>query len=290
MSWTLLIWCAVVFVAGEWVRQQVIAPLPKQSVRNIPETPTSLAWLAGGARRVVDTWWTQLLAVGFMAIEGDAKNQKYRISLRADLSGLDEGCARAAQALAGRGPLTPSHILAASATAVKRSRQEVERAGWFEDAGEIATRSTWMRWWLASLILMSAGGWILLDWSGWLTVLVCIAGLARAMMTPRSPRLTPAGQERLMRARLEHQAQLRAPQRQDLGIALALGGAAVLMGTPWAVYASPGAARTDNSSSSCSGGCATAVGGWGSDGSSGCGGDGGSGCGGGGCGGGGCGG
>lgn len=149
-----------------------------------------------------------------------------------------------------------------------------------------------MRSYMGVALIGGVLGIFLLGWSVWLALGALATALIFAFTTTRPPRLTEHGKKMLGDLQTKHKHSTLAPNRSDMGMAVAIAGTVVLLGTPWQAYASPAQhpRGENNSSSSCSGGCATVAASWGGSDGSGCGSGDSGGCGGGGCGGGGCGG
>lgn len=271
---------------GLLLADRVSKPFEFRFVREVDPSLSVLAWLAGGGRRVAQVWWAQLSRNNLMMIDATGKTYSVAPCIPEDL----DPWLRAAMVQAGRSK-TPHEILLAWRTPLESLRGYMEQSGWIVPHEQYQARAhAIMLFVLLGTIAACAGAW-LAGW-GFVSALVFleIIGLALFAQSRIPDRLSPHAQAHLEKARdLNHHSTL-APQGDDVGVAVALGGAGVLLGTPFETHASPAAKK--EASSGCGGGCAAMVASWGSDtqggeGGSGCDSSGGgsSGCGGGGCGG-----
>jgi uncharacterized protein (TIGR04222 family) len=279
---------------GLLVRSKTMAPFESKSHRPLPDEPTYVAWLSGGAKRVAETWWTQLQQAGFLVSpkegirpKNKSKDIKIAIAARTDLSQLEPYTRRAAQTLSQYPSRTPVQILDAWKGTIEQVHKEIEQTGWVHYAHEIAGRAAVVRRYLGWALIGGLVGWFTLGWSLWLVGAGMLTALAFAFTTPRPPRLTEHGKRKLQAIQDQYKHAILAPSQTDLAMAVAIGGTVVLMGTPWEAYASPAQRGENHTSSSCSGGCGSMVSSWGGSDGNGCGSSDGGGCGSG-CGGGGC--
>lgn len=268
-----ILFLVAVIGIGRVVREAAISPMPIPRERPLEITPTSVAWLAGGARRLADTWWALLTQAGYLCPSADKKN--IRIQSSASIAHLDADTQRAARALARHIHRRPDQILLDWEEAIKQSRSIVEVSGGFHDTKEIKRRRHLMINYFVIAALGFLAGWLFLGWWLWVCGLSIFGVGIFVVMTPNQERLTAHGEAMLLEVQDVYRHAILAPQADTLGFAVALIGPAVLAGTPWSGLASPSKAKDSDSS----GGCGTVVSSWGCGSS-----DGGSGCGGGGCG------
>ena len=245
-----------------------------------------LAWMSGGARRAAQAWWSELSHAGLMVASADGKT--YSRAARIPPREMDPWMMQAL-AQVGQGK-TAHEVLLAWQKPLASLRGHMEHSGWVAPHADYdARKNALLLFGAAGLVLCGAGMW----WGGWgfaaILVFMETVGLFAWALSRIPERLSPAAQSHLAQVRRSHQHAVLAPQADQVGLAVALGGAGAIIGTPFESHASP-AARKENSASGCgSGGCSPVMVSWGSDSN---GGEGGSGCdsSGGGCGGGGCGG
>ncbi len=223
--------------------------------------PDQLAWLAGGRARFAEAVVARLLAAGALVLAGG----HFRIGNR------DSGRTPAEHGvLALRQPIDWSDI----AYTLKEYSQPLERR--MTDAGLLMSKAEQsnIRFWTLlpwlMLLVFGATKWVIGDMRerpvGYLGLLLILTAVAAAIRWFTIGRRTRAADEALALARSSKERIRRAPTTDEVGLAVALFGTAVLVGSGWADFHKLRNAGGDG-------------GGGGGDG------DGGSGCGGGGCGG-----
>lgn len=270
-----LLYIIAILGIGHSLRKEMMRPIPPPPIQNFDETPTHIAWLSGGARRVVDTWWTQLMHIGFL--QATTTPERIQINTSVSLLSLDTHAREAAQAIAMHSHMTPGQILVEWEGVLKKSRESAQVSGCFYRPQDIAQRKGWGISYFALSSFGYLAGFAFLGWPLWLFVIPCFGSLAFFLSTPNHPKLTPHGHNVFNELLSRYQHATRAPTDTSVVIAVALIGSVALIGTPWEALSSP----SKHSDANSSGGCGTVATSWGSGNSNGCG-D--SGCGGGGCG------
>lgn len=192
-----------------------------------------LAYLSGGPRGVVDSAAASLYEAG--AIDWDA--QRREIVQRKQDPPEDPLLRALLPHLAG-----PSTRLgsAEKSSAIERIREQLIRMGWWlsADASQRIARISALPWWLLSVLgLLKIGIGIARDKPVALLVLLVILSLVAALAFQFSrPGISAAGRRALAHFRGRHAVATRAPRAGQLGLAVALGGTAVLAATGFADY------------------------------------------------------
>jgi uncharacterized protein (TIGR04222 family) len=254
----------VVFVLGFQMRS-AIGPA---RLANHRLSALELAYLSGGARRVADAVLVSLMSGGGATIA--SSGYKITVTSQAPLAGLIDR----PPPLAVQPSMTRQQFQAAVKPFVERIQQRLQQLCYFPTRNQMASFRMEV---LPFVLLLLAFGTTKafigegrhhpIGFLAILLVLTAVAGIALA----RRPTRTRAGTEALKTYRANNLRASRAPLDHELLLAVALSGAVVLSGTPYAsVYA---ASQTMSSGSGCGGGSGCSGGGGG-------GGDGGGGCGG----------
>ena len=255
---------AIVFLLG-FVFRSMIGP-PAQATRQL--SALELAYLGGGARRLGDAVLLSLTSGNGATIA--AKDHKITVTNQAPLA-----------ALIGRPPalqvqpdMTRQQFQTAIKPLVERVQGRLQQLGYCPTDEQMTSFRTTV---LPFVVLLLAFGMIKAFVGaerhhpvGILVILLVFTTIAGIILATR-PTRTRAGKDVLQTYQASHARASRAPLDHELLLAVALSGAVVLSGTPYAsVYA---ASQTMSSGSGCGGGSGCSGGGGG-------GGDGGGGCGG----------
>lgn len=192
----------------------------------------SLAWLAGGPTRFADAVVARLVGAGALTI---ADKTEFRLSRAC---GPASGAEQRVLALP-----TPSRwrdlqpVLAEAAMPVER---RLVAAGLVMDGGTILQMRFWQT--LPYLLLIAFGS---IKWEvgtmrdrpvGYLTGLLVITAVLAVVRFAAINRRTRAGNRVLAVARSQQDRLRRAPTAGETGLAVALFGTVVLIGSPWAAY------------------------------------------------------
>lgn len=252
---------AIVVIAGIVIPARLLPEGRNQRVRD----PDQLAYLAGGRTRFADSIIARLLAGRALAMNG--KN-KLDILMRNGATAAENSVLALSQ------PLDWSRIERTLRPAADGLLERLQRAELMLTSGERANLRFWALLPYLTLLMFGATKWMIGDARdrpvGYLTVLLIVTAILALIRAFTIPKLTRAGQAALAEARAVSDRIRRAPLAAETGVAVALFGTAVLMGSDLDPFHKMRAAGGDSGSSG--------------------GGDGGSGGDGGGCGGGGCGG
>lgn len=190
--------------------------------------PDHLAWLAGGTERFAEAVAARLLAAGALVLAGGHFGIRDRDSGRTP---AERGV------LALRPPVDWSAI----ASTVKEHSGSLERR--MTEAGLLMSRAEQsnVRFWTLlpwlMLLVFGATKWAIGDMRerpvGYLSLLLILTVVAAAIRYFTLVRTTRAADEALERARQSSQRIQRAPTRDEVGLAVALFGTAVLAGSGW---------------------------------------------------------
>jgi uncharacterized protein (TIGR04222 family) len=192
-----------------------------------------LAYLRGGPRGVIDAAAASLHEDGFVAWD---ESSKQLVRCREDAPD-DLLLRNLLPNLCG----SPSRMtLAENAGALQQLRRQLELQGWWHTqpaARRIALWSALPFWAVAGLGGLKIGIGVLRDRPvALLVILVIVAVVAALGFHFSRPGATRAGREVLVAHKARHALALRAPRQGQLGLAVALGGTAVLTGTALAGY------------------------------------------------------
>jgi len=230
-----------------------------------------LAYLAGNATRCADAGIAQLLADEVVVWDGAAG----KLKIQGPTSRLEPPLDAIARCIAADG--SPDRVVKRCEVALQPVKKSLQARGLcLDDASAWRVRSLST---LPVLLVCGLGGAkIMVGISrakpvGFLIVLTIMMVIAALLFLLIKPTRTRAGDLALKDAKQKQARALRAPRKQEIGIAVALLGTAALSGTAYAGYHT---ARTPPSSDSSSGG-GTDSSGDGSGGGGGCGGCGGGG-------------
>ncbi len=208
-----------------------------------------IAYLAGGAERAFDVVTARHLTSGSLDYDG----RRDRLFVRANPADLPHADSRVLAAIAGS-PRRADQVAAAAPVFAATEMFLRERG-----LVTLPPRDIWQRTLPAWPLLPIAGLGIARLAHGMgvgrpvehlVALLFATAGLA-AYVVWRWPHRTTGGDEALERFRAVHARLMRAPQIEELTLAVALVGVGALAHTPWAAYAK---AATAAGASSCSGG------------------------------------
>lgn len=268
-----LVLAAVALVGGLACRALLLRQLPEGSQRGATAT-WEIAFLAGGAERVVDSAVAELHRLG--AIAWDERQRRF---VRGSAAPPQDAVLAAVHGhLLERAPDVGR---AARTSALAALRSALQRRGWWCDPAQAQRIALFSALPLASVSvfgLAKVAVGILRDRPVALLVLLCALTVVAAIVFAfNRPGITPAGKRALQQAREGNALALRAHRPEQVALAVALGGTAVLAGTALAAYHDfrqpPASSDSGTSSSSDS----SSSDGGSSDGGSGCGGCGGGG-------------
>jgi len=206
---------------------------PKEGWRRRLDDPDSLAVLAGGADRLAD------VAVARRYADGQASFNKRGVVF---YQHSDASAAERALARLGKGTSTWFQILSAMAPVARDLEQQLVARGLLLGADDARSRAFWSA--MPMLLVIGFGvvrcflGLARGEAFGFLAMLMLVAvGLALVMLLRRDRR-TRAGEEVLQAAKQRADRVRRAPTQNEVGMAVALFGVVVLLGTPFeAVHA-----------------------------------------------------
>jgi len=225
-----------------------------------------LAYLAGGARRVADAVLVSLMSGGSATIA--PAGYKITVTSQKPLAGLmDRPPPLAVQPL-----MTRAQFQTAVRPIVDRLRERLQQLGYYPTGAQMAAfRKEVLPFVLLLLAFGITKAYIGAGRNhpiGFLVILLFLTAVAGIALATR-PKRTRAGTEALKTCKADNARASRAPLDHELLLAVALSGAVVLSGTPYAsVYA---ASQTMNSGTGCGGGGGGGCGG-GGGGGGGCGG------------------
>ena len=256
-----LVLLATVVIAGVLIPAWQLPEGRRQKVND----PDQLAFLAGGRERFADSVVARLLAGRALVMNG---KDKLDVRMRNGASAAENSV------LALSTPLDWSRIERTLRPTADGLHERLQRAGLMLTPGERANLRYWALLPYLMLLMFGATKWFIGEARdrpiGFLTVLLIVTAILALIRALTIPKLTSAGIAALGDAREEADRIRRAPLTAEMGLAVALFGTAVLMGSELDPFHKMRAASGGDSGSS--------------GGDSGGGGDGG-GCGGGGCGG-----
>jgi len=221
-----------------------------------------VAWVIGGPKRVLATWWALLRADGVIQEAGVNQNTRRPVWSFGKTSSKDPWLARAASCLPDV-PASQADVAWAWRPLLSNLETSLRDQGIlahkdYASSRRVQVACASVAWIALSVILMINGvayAWLLLG-SALLVML-----LAVAFGDESSPRLTTLGTRLRQKWVQQHMAARRAPQNSTLGFAVAVGGLAVLVGTPFEAYADPLALKSNNDSGGCGTGAAGGAGG-----------------------------
>lgn len=238
--------------------------LGQSADRSYSLRPLEIAYLAGGASRLGDAALVILSAANGAVLAADGST----------ITVLGDGALSAAAGVPARLPpaknITRRAFQKAITPLAEQIRERLQRLGLSPGDGDVTRWRAWFISCFAAVLVLGIGKAFVGAGRGHpvgiLMFLLIVSAFVGGAMALSRPLRTRAGSTVLAQYRRAHARAARAPLPDELPLAVALSGAAVLSGTAFAaIYA---ASRTSSSSSDGGGG-----------------GDGGSGCGGGGCGG-----
>ena len=260
----------------------VVAVFMRRTMRNTggAENAVNLdawqtAYLVGGSARAVDAGIAELLARDVATIDGDGRFHVDR-DTRLEYP-LDKIAEQA------REPVSLRQLLSRARPGFDALRGKLEQRGFMltrEQALRVAQRSA------LPFALLGAFGIVKIVIGmerqrpvGLLILLVIITAVITLALLFNRPERTRAGDAVLGQLRVKHAHALRAPRGIDVGLAVALGGTAVLAGTAYAAYHEARNPQSSSGGGDSSSGCSSSDSGGGGDGGGGggCGGCGGGG-------------
>jgi uncharacterized protein (TIGR04222 family) len=262
---------AVAFVASRLLRHRFSATRADAGAASLAD-PWSIAYLAGGPARVVDTGIATLLA------EDRAEWKDGKLHVR-DLHSVKDSPLReiARASASGQRVRDIVKILQSYTT---RLHESLQQRGLMLDSAQRQMAGLWGALpYLALTVFGIAKIQIGIARERpvfFLVLLVIVSGIATLVAWLRRPQRSTAGEALLRSLNQRHAHARRAPRDGDIGLAVALGGTAILAGTAFASYhdyrAPQSSSSSDSGCSSSDSGCSS-----GDSGGGGCGGCGGGG-------------
>lgn len=223
--------------------------------------PDQLAWLAGGRSRFADSLVSRLLAARALVLAGD----RFLVGERAAAATAAE---RSLVALPQ--PITWPAIEGLAKDHAEPLELRMTQAGLLMSRAEQANIRFWAVLPWLMLLAFGATKWVIGDMRerpvGYLSLLLILTAAAAAIRFFTIGRHTAAAAEALARARDDSERIRRAPTGGEVGLAVALFGTAVLVGSGWDDFhklrnagdGGSGASSSDSGSdggSGCGGGC-----------------------------------
>jgi uncharacterized protein (TIGR04222 family) len=232
--------------------------------------PDQLAFLAGGKARFADSIVARLLAGRALVMNG---KDKLDVRMRNGASAAENSV------LALTAPLDWSRIERTLRPTADSLNQRLQRSGLMLTSGERANLRYWALLPYLTLLMFGATKWFIGEARdrpiGFLTVLLIVTAILALVRALTIPKLTGAGIAALGDAREEANRVRRAPLAGEMGLAVALFGTTVLMGSELDAFHKMRAASGGDGSSSGGDGGGGDGGGCGGGGCGGCGGCGG---------------
>jgi uncharacterized protein (TIGR04222 family) len=250
---------------GLWLRRRARDLGP---ARGCADGPLETAVLAGGEMRAFDAASAELLAKDVLRIDAGGRLRRGAAELP------DDPQLRALAVLAEREG-DPGSLLKQATPQFHSLRGRLQQRGLVLERSQ-----AWRARWRSALPLLALLGFGIAkigiglerERPVALLVLLCVlTALAALVLLMKSPARSLAGDAELTRLRGQHATRLRAPRKQDLGLAVALLGTAVLSTTAFAAYHS--ARHPPGSGDSSGGSDSSSSGDGGGSGCGGCGGD-----------------
>ncbi len=188
--------------------------------------PDLLAYLAGGRTRFADSIVARLLAGRALAMNG---KDKFDILSRNDARPVEAGV------LALSPPLDWSRIERTLRPGAEAIGQRLEQMGLMLDRRERANLRYWALLPYLTLLMFGATKWLIGDARdrpvGFLTILLIVTAILALIRAFTIPKLTVAGADALTEARSKADRIRRAPLPEEMGMAVALFGTGVLVGS-----------------------------------------------------------
>lgn len=257
-----------------WVARP-LRPQVKQVAHPELATPSELAWGTGGPRRVRTTWFAVLQAEGGLrtdwfevlkAVGNQRRDSDERRWTRLGTGpSLADPWVREAWAALPAGAMTSREVAQAWTPVLLRLQEHLAARGIapsLEDESLHTVHSCWgaVVVAIATAIAASVAGMSVFLAVPAAFVLVALPGIFLGNAVSGGG-VTRRGKAWTRHHRARRQAEQRAPERETLGWAVALGGAAVLAGTPFEALALPTYGRSgDGGSGGCGVGAITASG------------------------------
>jgi uncharacterized protein (TIGR04222 family) len=215
-----------------------------------------IAYLAGGSARVMDSAVAKLMNDG--RIVWDAKEKRLKAT---DKTPIDDPLLdRIARHLMIEG--SPSKLAKRLEPELSRIRDKLASRGLLLDA-DAKSRAAWLPTLLPAALLLFGAAKVIIGMSrdkpvSILVVMMIILAIGSLVWAFAAPSRSMAGDRAMETLKARHAHTARAPRADDLPLAVALAGTAVLAGTPYDAYhrfrQPPGSSGDSSSSSSCSGG------------------------------------
>ncbi|MEG3180928.1 TIGR04222 domain-containing membrane protein [Sphingomonas sp. LT1P40] len=188
--------------------------------------PDQLAYLAGGRTRLADSIVARLLAGGALAMHG--KN-KFDILSRSGTRPADTGV------LALSPPLDWPRIEQTLRPTADTLGERLQAMGLMLDRGQRASLRYWALLPYLTLLMFGVTKWLIGDARerpvGFLTILLIVTAVFALIRALSIPKLTVAGADALTEAQADADRIRRAPLHEEMGMAVALFGTGVLVGS-----------------------------------------------------------
>lgn len=250
-------------VPAGFLIKSVLKPYPQKISSNLELTTSVVAWLRAGPRRVADTWWAEMREKRLLVPRPDGLHFDPLPNQSFDT--LDR-FAQKAFLVIGQNK-TPHEIIKMWQGPLGSLRYYMEQGGWLVSEDLHAKRTAEIFRFVLLGLALCVAAWIFAGLGPLffvlLTEIVVIALIANAKIPSR---LTEKGQKDLKKFQDENHHKTLAPRKDDIPVAVALGGAGVLIGTPYVGSAPPITQKQkDGGGSGCGSGCGGTSVTWGSD-------------------------
>lgn len=196
-----------------------------------------MGFLFGGAARVSDVWWAQLVNGGHLERSG-TRNRRGVLGWRRTKEGpADPFLKTVWEALPSNTCISWGHAHRYWEGLHQKVKQELRGQGLLPTQDHLAGRQLQGVVWLIALLGAALLSWAFL--SPWVSAGLALTALMLivAFRHPLDAFDTVAGQQQLKAWRQQHAASVRAPQASTVGVAVAIVGLGALAATPYAVHA-----------------------------------------------------
>jgi uncharacterized protein (TIGR04222 family) len=204
------------------------ARLRPEGRRQLVTDPDQLAWLAGGRPRVADALVSRLLAARALVLAGKHFGVRDRDAARTP---AERGVLALPQ------PIGWSDIASTLKDHAEPLERRMTQDGLLMSRAEQANIRFWALLPWLMLLTFGATKWVIGDMRerpvGYLSLLLLLTAVAGAIRFFTIGRRTAAAAEALARARDDSERIRRAPTGSEVGLAVALFGTAVLVGSGW---------------------------------------------------------